>query len=389
MIRVLIVLCSLQAGFAVMHVFKACVTGSTGVRDLPEFVAVPSLDDEMVAYFDSKTRKIEIRLKWVLDKMNNSQKYIDFYSVMLNFGIADLINNLQFTMKLYGHSGGIHTLQLMVGCEVNVDGKAGEFIKFGYDGEDFTSLDISTLTWIAHSPQAVIFNSDWNNRPEVARLWKGYLDIQCYDLLQEAVDVGREILERKVPPEVSLLRRDPSSPVTCLATGFFPKGIVVSWQKDGEDLHEDVELLETLSNEDGTFQTRSRLTVSPADLKEHKFSCIVDHSSLEKNIIKPVSEEEIKTNQDPENSLPVDIIIAVVLAVLLVAIAAFAWYWKFRMRRGANMSEELKPLRNHNRRGESLASRRSPLSTDQRQGQSGDQAAEYCSNTSSDPTARA
>ncbi|XP_036371973.1 LOW QUALITY PROTEIN: BOLA class I histocompatibility antigen, alpha chain BL3-7-like [Megalops cyprinoides] len=270
-------------------------------------MAVPILDEETVAYFDSKTRKIEIRLEWVLDKVKDR----------------------------------IHTLQLMLGCEVNEDGKAGDFMEFGYDGEDFTSLDISTLTWIAHSPQAVIFNSRWNNRPEVARFWKGILENQCYDQLQVAVDVGREILERKVPPEVSLLRRDPSSPVICLATGFFPKGIVVSWQKDGEDLHEDVELLETVPNVDGTFQTRSRLTVSPADLKEHKFSCIVDHSSLEKMIIKPVTEEEIKTNQDPENSLPVGIIIAVVLAVPLVAIAAFAWYWKFRMRTAGNMEEVL------------------------------------------------
>ncbi|KAG7457581.1 hypothetical protein MATL_G00228620 [Megalops atlanticus] len=389
MIGVLIVLCSLHACFAVTHVFKVCVTGSTGVPDLPEFVAVPILDDETVAYFDSKTRKIEIRQQWVLDKVNNSQEYIAFYSVMLNFGIADLINNLQFIMSLYGHSGGIHTLQLLLGCEVNEDGKAGEFIQFGYDGEDFTSLDISTLTWISHSPQAVIFNSDWNNRPEVARLWKGYLDNQCYGLLQKAVDKGRDILERKVPPEVSLLQRNPSSPVTCLATGFFPKGIVVSWEKDGEDLHEDVELLETVSNEDGTFQTRSRLTVSPADLKEHEYTCIVDHISLERKIIKPVTGDDIKTNRDPENSLPVGVIIGVALAVLLVAIAAFAWYWKFRMRTGGNMSEELRPLRNHNRRGESLALTRSHLSMDQRQGQCGAQAAEYCSNSSSDPTARA
>ncbi|XP_036371974.1 major histocompatibility complex class I-related gene protein-like [Megalops cyprinoides] len=324
MIGVLIVLCSLHTGFAVTHTGKGCVTGSTGVRDLPEFVAVLMLDEETGAYFDSKTRELQIRLEWALNKVNDSQKYIHYFNVLISSAIPDLMNALQFAMSLYGHSGGIHTLQIMLGCEVSEDRKAGEFMKFGYDAEDFISLDISTLAWIAHSPQAGIICADWNNHIETAQFWKGILENECFALLKKLVEYDREILERKVPPEVSLLRRDPSSPVTCLATGFFPEGIVVSWQKDGEDLHEDVELLETLSNEDGTFQTRSRLTVSPADVKEHNYTCVVDHSSLEKNIIKPVTEEEIKTNQDPENSLPVGIIIAVVLAVLLVAIAAFA-----------------------------------------------------------------
>ncbi|XP_036411228.1 major histocompatibility complex class I-related gene protein-like [Megalops cyprinoides] len=388
MIGVLVLLlCGFHAGFAVTDFSRTYLTGTTGLRDLPEFVAVHVVDYETVAYFDSSTRHLQFREKWLQD--NLEQKYIDFYNNVLNRAIADLINNLHYVMMLYNQTGGIHTFQLITGCDVSEDGKTGGLAVFGYDGEDFTRLDMSTYTWSGASHQAFIFNEDWNHRADIVQFWKGYLENNCIELLKKSVDYGRESLERKVPPEVSLLRRDPSSPVTCLATGFFPKGIVVSWQKDGEDLHEDVELLETVPNEDGTFQTRSRLTVSPADLKEHKFTCIVDHSSLEKMIIKPVTDRDIKSNQYPENSLPVGIIIAVVLAVLLVAIAAFAWYWKFRMRRGANMLEELRPLRNHSRRGASQALTRSHLSTDQRQGQSGDEAAECCSNSSSDPTARA
>ncbi|KAG7457578.1 hypothetical protein MATL_G00228670 [Megalops atlanticus] len=161
----------------------------------------------------------------------------------------------------------------------------------------------------------------------------------------EGTFTDKEILERKVPPEVSLLQRDPSSPVTCLATGFFPKGIVVSWEKDGEDLHEDVELLETVPNEDGTFQTRSRLTVSPADLKKHKFTCIVDHISLERKIIKPVTEEDIKTNQE---RLPlVAVIVGVVVAVLFfLFISAVAGVMLWRNRRAnALQGTDLRDLR--------------------------------------------
>ncbi|KAG7457576.1 hypothetical protein MATL_G00228640 [Megalops atlanticus] len=370
MIGVLVLLfCGFPAGFAVRDLSRTYLTGTTGLTDLPEFVAVHVVDYETVAYFDSTTRHLQFREKWLQDNME--QKYIDFYNNILNRAIADLIHNLHYVMLLYNQMGGIHTFQLITGCDVSEDGKTGGLAEFGYDGEDFTRLDMSTYTWSGTSHQASIFNGDWNHRADIVQFWKGYLENDCLEFLKKSVDYGKESLERKVPPEVSLLRRDPSSPVTCLATGFFPKEIVVSWQKDGEDLHEDVELLETVPNEDGTFQTRSRLTVSPADLKEHKFTCIVDHISLEEMIIKPVTDRDIKSNQ--ENSLPVGIIIGVALAVLLVAIAAFAGYRIFRMRRGANTLEELWPLRNHNRRGESLALTRSHLSMDQRQGQSGDQ----------------
>ncbi|KAI4886118.1 hypothetical protein NFI96_004716 [Prochilodus magdalenae] len=71
---------------------------------------------------------------------------------------------------------------------------------------------------------------------------------------------------REVLPEVSLFQKDSSSPVVCHATGFFPKAVMISWQKNGEDLFEDVDLRETLPNQDGTFQRRSILTVPPEEL---------------------------------------------------------------------------------------------------------------------------
>ncbi|CDQ57413.1 unnamed protein product [Oncorhynchus mykiss] len=61
-------------------------------------------------------------------------------------------------------------------------------------------------------------------------------------------------LTSSLPPSVSLLQKTHSSPVTCHATGFYPSGVMVFWQKDGPDHHEDVEYGETLPNKDGTFQ---------------------------------------------------------------------------------------------------------------------------------------
>ncbi|KAL6478054.1 hypothetical protein MHYP_G00138890 [Metynnis hypsauchen] len=75
--------------------------------------------------------------------------------------------------------------------------------------------------------------------------------------------------------------------------GFFPKAAMISWQTNGEDLHEDVELRETLPNQDGTFQKKSVLTVSPEELTRHDYTCIIQHSSLEEEMVLQVSDNGV------------------------------------------------------------------------------------------------
>ncbi|KAL7836484.1 hypothetical protein AOLI_G00277680 [Acnodon oligacanthus] len=92
---------------------------------------------------------------------------------------------------------------------------------------------------------------------------------------------------------VSLFQKDSSSQVVRHATGFFPKAVLISLQKNGEDLHEDVELRDTLPNQDGTFQKRSILTVSPEELTRHDYTCIIQHSSLEEEMVLQVSDNRV------------------------------------------------------------------------------------------------
>ena len=80
----------------------------------------------------------------------------------------------------------------------------------------------------------------------------------------------------------------PSPEVVCHATGFFPKAVMITWQKDGEDVHEDVELRETLPNQDGSFQKRNILKVPAEELQKHNYTCVVQHSSLEKELVREV-----------------------------------------------------------------------------------------------------
>ncbi|GAA6086068.1 class I histocompatibility antigen, F10 alpha chain-like [Tachysurus ichikawai] len=101
--------------------------------------------------------------------------------------------------------------------------------------------------------------------PELLLLKKIYLEYICIEWLQKYVSYGGETLERKARPEVSIFHKH-SSP---LATGFYPEEVMITWQRDGEIMHENVELGETLPNPDGSFQKRSILRVSPEDLQKH------------------------------------------------------------------------------------------------------------------------
>ena len=98
-------------------------------------------------------------------------------------------------------------------------------------------------------------------------------------------------LDLPVSPEVTLFQKD--SGVVCHSTGFYPDGVVITWKRDGEDMHKDVNMWETLPNEDGTFQKRAELTVSPEERKKGHFTCEVAHKSG-KPIVKTLIVEDGK-----------------------------------------------------------------------------------------------
>ncbi|KAJ8267384.1 hypothetical protein COCON_G00125560 [Conger conger] len=180
----------------------------------------------------------------------------------------------------------------MYGCEWDDEtGATGGFDQYGYDGEDFITYDLETWRYIDLQPQGEITARRWNNDAANLENNKQYLTQECVDWLKKYVSYGKSTLERRVKPQVSLLQKDTSSPVTCHVTGFYPRAVMVTWKRDGQELDVDVELGETVPNGDGTFQTTSHLRVKPEDWKRNRYTCTVLHKSLEDDIILPVTEE--------------------------------------------------------------------------------------------------
>uniref|UniRef100_A0A8C2GK67 Ig-like domain-containing protein n=1 Tax=Cyprinus carpio TaxID=7962 RepID=A0A8C2GK67_CYPCA len=205
-------------------------------------------------------------------------------------------------------------------------GEKNGFDQFGYDGEDFVSLDWKEGRFISPVQQGLPTVQKWNDESGFLGSDKNYLGTLCIESLQKYVQYRKSSLQKTVSPQVSLLQKSPSSPVTCHATGFFPSGVTISWEKNGQEHHEDVDLGELLPNEDGTFQRTSTIRVTPEEWKNNKFSCVVEHQGKTK------TENEIRTN--PEDSVPIGIIVGALAAVVLLVIIGVAGYMVYQKKKG-------------------------------------------------------
>ncbi|XP_017575224.2 major histocompatibility complex class I-related gene protein-like [Pygocentrus nattereri] len=316
---------------AASHSLRYISTAITPGTPFPQYTVVGLVDGEPLMVYDSNIRKMTPKTAHIEKKMGEDYWRDD--SDTFRGEQKWSLSNMDTTMKRHNDTAGIHTWQWVYGCELHNNGTTTAYSKFAYDGEDYIQLDLDTGTFTAPK-NAFLLN--WNKHRITD--CKHYLEIECIEELKKFVGFGESgELERKVSPEVSLFQKDSSSPVVCHATGFFPKAVMISWQKNGEDLHEDVQLRETLLNQDGTFQKRSVLTVSPEELDTHDYTCIIQHSSLEKEMILTVSDHRVL----PSGELGGVLVGAIIAILLFILICVGVFIWKKKKQETKTMETEM------------------------------------------------
>ncbi|XP_045897213.1 major histocompatibility complex class I-related gene protein-like isoform X2 [Micropterus dolomieu] len=284
---------------AVKHSLKYFAAAFSGVSDFPEFMGAAVFDGILLAYCDSNTRDVEAKQDWVENILQNDLPQLLYYSHECFEYLPNVFKpRINFLKQHFNQSGGVHVLQRMSGCEWDEEtGEFNGFSQYGYDGEDFMAFDPKTSTWIALKPQAVTIKERWNADKPRAKNNEVYLTQLCPEWLKKYLDYGRMTLQRTELPSVSLLQKTPSSPVSCHATGFYPDRATMFWRKDGEELHEDVDLGEILPNNDGSFQRSVDLnlsSVTPEDWR--RYDCVFHLSSVKVDIITKLDKAKIRTN---------------------------------------------------------------------------------------------
>ncbi|KAK3514323.1 hypothetical protein QTP70_014198, partial [Hemibagrus guttatus] len=226
------------------HSLQYFYTAVTPGINFPEFTAVGLMDGEQCVYYDSNIRKMIPKTEWI---QNISADDPDYWNRETE-RMKDRQDIMATVMKILNQNEGNHTLQWMFGCALD-----------NRDHFEDTELD---------------------PKGEKADYWKDYLKYNCIDHLEKFVSYSKETLKKKVPPTASVIQKhSPSPEVVCHATGFFPEIVNITWRKDGEEVRE------TLPNQDGSFQKRSILKVPAEELQKHNYTCVIQHSSLEEELV--------------------------------------------------------------------------------------------------------
>ncbi|XDV22986.1 hypothetical protein PO909_027724 [Leuciscus waleckii] len=140
--------------YSEIHRFITTYTAINGktIAGTPEFSAVTTLDGQQIDYYDSNIKKMIPKQNWMNEFASTEmwKKYTDIRENLQQI----YKNNIHVLMETFNQSHGVHTYQRMYGCEYDDEtGDSHGFDQYGYDGEDFISLDLKKLRYNTSVPQ--------------------------------------------------------------------------------------------------------------------------------------------------------------------------------------------------------------------------------------------
>ncbi|XP_039357997.1 class I histocompatibility antigen, F10 alpha chain-like [Mauremys reevesii] len=268
------------AGPVVQHSWDILFTGVQGSKGIPNFFVLGQVDGLGVAYYDSTTLELSPTRDWMRRAVepgyfrSKTQELLGYKE-----GFQRIMGRL---LERYNQTGGVHTLQLRVGCSLWDDSPQAGVLQYAYDSQDFIGFDGQRGLWVAAVQPAVLSKQRWEADRPWCQFLQHYLQQECVETLRSLVQHGRETLGRQLPPEVSVSCRDaPDGSVTlsCHARGFYPRPIHISWVRDEEDILAETESSGILPNADSTYYTQSSLEIS-VQQDRHRYACQVEHTSL-------------------------------------------------------------------------------------------------------------
>ncbi|XP_055983166.1 patr class I histocompatibility antigen, A-2 alpha chain-like isoform X1 [Sorex fumeus] len=268
------------AGPHSLRYFLTAVSRPGGAE--PHFIMVGYVDDTQFVRYDSDSAspRIEPRAPWAEQEgpeywereTRNAKGFSQNYRLSLS--------NLR---GYYNQSDAdSHSLQSLYGCDVGSDGRLLRgFYQSAYDGADYLALNEDLRSWTAAAgTQAWRTQRKWEQGGD-ADHYRNYLENTCVPWLLRYLENGKDTLPRAEPPRRHITRHPFSNhevALRCWALGFYPAEITLTWQRDGEDLIQDTELVETRPSGDGTFQKWAAVVVPSGE--EQRYTCHVQHQGL-------------------------------------------------------------------------------------------------------------
>ncbi|KFO21033.1 Patr class I histocompatibility antigen, A-126 alpha chain [Fukomys damarensis] len=283
-------------------------------RGEPRFMIVGYVDDTQFVRFDSDALdpRVEPRAAW-MEKVD--QAYWDRNTQIAKNTAQNYRVNLRTLRGYYNQTE-----------DVGSDGRLLRgYSQWGYDGADYISLAEDLSSWVAADTAALITQRKWVEAEYAERL-RAYLEGTCVEWLRRHLENGKETLQRAEPPETHVSHHPVSKEevtLRCWALGFYPAEISLTWQRGGQDLTQDMELVETRPAGDGTFQKWAAVAV-PSGEEQH-YTCRVQHEGL------PEPRTLMWERPLPptiSRGVEVVVVIAALLGVLVIVAAVAVVMWR-------------------------------------------------------------
>ncbi|KAJ8262385.1 hypothetical protein GJAV_G00165850 [Gymnothorax javanicus] len=297
------------------------ITLTVGPSPFPEMVIVGMVDDVPVEYYDSIDRTMTSR--WHLRKEEGDVAYAAMKRMAIANAAHSLNNKLQHMIEHFNHSISLHTYQRIAGCELDDDGTERFQAKDSYNGKDVVFYDVESYTWSSLVPE---MQRDYWMMESYKALFHQLYQPLCVHTLKSYLHQERSILKQRVRPRITVFRRRVGEAdrveVTCLATGFYPRHIELTMQRDNQPVPRQ-ELIggDILPNGDGTYQLRMSLRVSRKELEErHHYTCSVRHVSMDNKLDITWDSQPM-----PKVALISGVSLTVLSTVLVFMAAIFIW----------------------------------------------------------------
>ncbi|KAM4725641.1 BOLA class I histocompatibility antigen, alpha chain BL3-6-like [Anableps anableps] len=252
---------------------------------LHEFTAMGLLNSRMIDYYDSDNQQKVPKQDWMgqhLEKEYWEKGTQSRKSKQQWFKV-----NIDILMKrMRQNNTDTHVLQWMHGCEGETQPDDSlKFVRgmdmYNYDGNDFLSFDDDHQVWVAPIQAAEETKRKWDEVQVLKEYTKGYLEKECMEWMSKFRYFGKEQLLNASPPEVHLFARqakvETNTIFTCLATGFYPKDIILEIKRNGRVLKKEDGLVTSgvRPNNDNTFQRRDHVEILKSDVAA--YTCEVSH----------------------------------------------------------------------------------------------------------------
>ncbi|XP_066217645.1 patr class I histocompatibility antigen, A-2 alpha chain-like [Saccopteryx leptura] len=297
----------------------------------PRFIEVGYVDDTQFTRFDSDNASLGVqpRAPW-MEQPWVEQELTQYWDRETQISKDNAQTFRVFLNTLRGYynqsADGSHTLQKMLGCDVGRDGRfLRGYVQFAYDGTDYIALNEDLRSWTAADAAAQITRRKWEEIGQ-AEYHRNYLEVECVEWLRLYLEKGKETLQRAEPPKAHLTHHpisDHEVTLRCWALGFYPAEITLTWQRDEQDLTQDMELVETRPAGDGSFQKWAAVVVPPGE--EQSYTCHVQHEGL--------PEPLTLRWEPPQASIPTVVTVAVLVLLGAVVTGAVVGTVMWRRRR--------------------------------------------------------